>query len=85
MKHFPGSTGDWQRCPGYAKQVLLTESDLHAEGTRVQFIEIPPRTSVADLDHKRRTEVFQMIGGRGSVVFGGRIIQRRHNRARDES
>lgn len=77
MKHIPGSFEDWQQCPGYAKKILLTETDLNAEGALVQLIEIAPHTSVADHYHKRCTEVFHVIDGRGAFVIDGRTIHLR--------
>ena len=74
MKHIAGTAGDWQQCAGYAKKVLLTETDLNAVGALVQLIEIAPRTSVADHFHKHCTEVFHVLEGYGTFVIDGRTI-----------
>lgn len=74
MKHLPKSAGDWLPCPGYAKKILLTADDLGAEGALVQLIEIAPHTTVADHFHTHCTEVFHIIGGRGTFVIDGKTI-----------
>jgi len=77
MKHLPSSAGEWRQCSGYAKKMLLTEADLHAEGAVVQLIEIAPRTSVAEHYHKRCTEVFHVLAGYGTFLINGQTIHLR--------
>lgn len=74
MKHIPKAAGDWQKCAGYAKKILLTETELRCEGALVQLIEIAPHTSVADHYHEHCTEVFHVLHGSGRFTIDGRTF-----------
>lgn len=75
MKFIAANSGDWQQCPGYAKKILLTGDDLDDRGALVQVIEMAPRTSVADHSHRRCTEVFHGVQGRGRFVIDGQSFE----------
>jgi hypothetical protein len=74
MKYIARTAGEWRQCPGYAKKILLTEQDLNAADTLTQLIEIAPHTSVAKHYHRRCTEAFHVICGRGRFVIDGRTV-----------
>jgi mannose-6-phosphate isomerase-like protein (cupin superfamily) len=75
MKYLPEGAGEWQRCPGYNKKVLLTGEDLADRGALVQLIEIPPRTAVAAHYHEHCTEVFHLVRGTGTFAIADRTVE----------
>jgi len=74
MKYIKAGEGTWITGNGYHKNIVLLGDDLHAEGAMVQFVRIEPHTEVAAHYHKKMTEVFHILEGRGIMVISGQTF-----------
>jgi quercetin dioxygenase-like cupin family protein len=54
---------NWIHLPGYRKNVLLTDKDMHNEGTCVQIVTIAPGETIPNHYHKTSYEVYCVLQG----------------------
>ena len=54
---------EWLQLPGYRKNVLLADEDLHCPGTRVQLVTIEPGDTISNHHHKTSFEVYYVLQG----------------------
>lgn len=64
----------WQLLPGYRKNVLLADEDLHCEGTRVQLVSIDPGDTIHKHHHKTSFEVYYVLQGTCDLIVNNRKI-----------
>ncbi|MEO0796421.1 MAG: cupin domain-containing protein [Verrucomicrobiota bacterium] len=75
MKHIARHDSGWIAGEGYRKQPLLLPEDLNCDGALVQIVEIPPHAHCPDHYHRKQTEVFYVLEGRGEISVAGKQIK----------
>ncbi|WP_309387343.1 cupin domain-containing protein [Cerasicoccus frondis] len=75
MIHIPKHDSGWKVGEGYRKQPLLLPEQLNCEGALVQVVEIPPHAHCPLHHHKKQTEVFYILEGRGEMSIAGQTVQ----------
>ena len=62
---------------GYFRKVLMAVNNSAGKACRVQFISIPPNSTVRNHYHKGQTEMEYVLTGSGSVKSGKQTIRLR--------
>lgn len=70
MKKASISNLNWDGRFTHQKAILFDENDLDSVGTKIQVIKIQPNSDIKPHFHKVRTEVFNVVKGRGVICIG---------------
>ncbi|MBW2990602.1 cupin domain-containing protein [Candidatus Woesearchaeota archaeon] len=62
---------------GYSRKVLMTVNNIAKKTCKVQFVSIPPNTTVITHYHKGQSELEYILTGSGTVSSGKQIIRLR--------
>lgn len=80
MREIKPSKLKWQDTDyGYSRKILMEVSNEESKVCKVQFVRIPPNTTVRPHCHKGQTESEFVLSGSGTVRCGKQLIRFRPN------
>ena len=56
----------------YKKNIVFDESDLNQKGAKFQIVKFPENTTIKPHYHKKVTEIFYILSGKGTFSFNGK-------------
>jgi quercetin dioxygenase-like cupin family protein len=78
MRKIKPSEFKWQNTGhGYSRKIFMMTKNKLGKECKVQFVEIPPNTTVKTHFHRGQTESEYVISGSGSIKSGKQIIRLR--------
>ncbi len=78
MQEIKPSKLKWQDTAyGYFRKILMEANNYAGKSCKVQFIRIPPNTTIRAHYHKGQTESEYVLAGSGTVQSGKQVLQLR--------
>lgn len=63
----------------YKKNVLFGAKELRSGGGKFQIVVFKPHTGMESHCHKETVEIFYILSGRGSIIFGEEVFHTQPN------
>ncbi len=73
MKRVKISEQQFEDREGYGRAVIFGQDDF-TSNTKLQIMELSAGKTIAPHYHKKRTECFRIVSGKGGILVGGELV-----------